>query len=300
MPRSAGITVSAVVVFIGSAFTILCGAIMVLASAFLLKSSPAANLPANLSYFMVIEAVVFFGFGSWGVATGVELINMKQWARISMLVFAAILMFISLPAALFIAVIPLPNTTDPNLPSNFMTLMRAGMAVFYAIFAALGGFWLYFFNKKNVKAQFGEERPVMESAAADLPLGTPIAAPSASQRARPLSITIIGWFLLVGSAFTPLYLLFSSSFFPGVQLPMFFLGFFFFGRSTFVILIVWMAAQMVGAVGLLKLKNWGLFATIGLQCLAVMNAALLVSIPANRARWRPSHRLCRCPAPPSV
>lgn len=286
MPRSVGITVSAVVVFIGSALTILFGALVVLGSLLLPNAHAAANLPANLKYFVVIEAAMLFGFGGWGLAAGIGLIATKRWARISMLVFAAILIFISLPSALLIAVIPFPNTTDPKLPSNFIAIMRVGMALFYATLAALGGFWLYFFNKQHVKGQFRAERPLAESAGPDLPFGTPIAAPSASQRLRPLSLTIIGWFLLVGSAFTPLYLLFHSSFFPGVQLPLFFLGFFFLGRSASLILVAWMAAQMVAAVGLLKLKKWGLFATVGLQCLAIMNVALLVGVPANRARFQ--------------
>ena len=42
---------------------------------------------------------------------------------------------------------------------------------------------------------------------------------------------------------------------------------------------------MVAAVGLLKLKNWARLTTIGLQCFAVINAALLL-IPANRARFQ--------------
>jgi hypothetical protein len=46
----------------------------------------------------------------------------------------------------------------------------------------------------------------------------------------------------------------------------------------------WMAAQMTAAVGLLKLKEWGLFTTIGLQCLAMINAALVVIIPTHRER----------------
>jgi len=280
MPRSVGITISAVVVIIGSAFTILGGAMMVLGSLFLSKSSPAANVPANLGFFVVIEAVMFSGFGGWGLAAGIGLINLKQWARISMLCFAAILVFISLPAAVLLAVIPFPNTNDPNLPSNFMSIMRTGMVLFYAMFAALGCFWLYFFNKQSVKAQFQVKQPALESAA-----GTPIAAPGAS-RARPLSITIIGWFLLIGSAFAPLGLLFNSAFLSGVRFPLYFLGFFFFGRSASLILIVCIMAQIVAAVGLLKLKNCGLLATIGLQCLTVVNASLLVGIPANRARFQ--------------
>lgn len=286
MPRSVGITVSAVVVFIGSAVTILFGAMMVLGSVFLLNSNRTPNVPAHFGYFAAIEAVLFFGFGGWGIASGVGLVLTKQWARISTLVFASILVFFSLPSVVVIAFIPLPSTNDPNLPSNFMTIMRVGLALFYAAVAALGCFWLSFFNRQSVKAQFRGEQPVEELTMPGLPLGAPFAAHSAGSRARPLSITIIGWFLLVGSAITPLSLLSYSAFFPGVQLPLCFLGFFFFGRSAFLILFVWMAVQMVAAVGLLKLKNWGRLAAIGLQCLAVINAALLLGIPANRARFQ--------------
>jgi hypothetical protein len=116
MPLSVGITVSAVVVIVGSALTIFGGAMIVLGSLFLPKPSSIANVPANLGFFMVIEAVMFFGFCGWGLASGIGLIKLKQWARISILLFAAILIFMSVPAATLLAVIPLPNTNDPNLP----------------------------------------------------------------------------------------------------------------------------------------------------------------------------------------
>lgn len=289
MPRSAGITVSAVVAIIGSAFTILFGALMLLGSALISKSSPAANLPINVGAVLIVEAAIIWAFGAWGLAAGIGLIYLKRRARISILVFAAILLFFTLPAGLVMAFVPLPNTNDPNLPVNFMPLMRVGMVLFYAAFAALGGFWLYFFNKRGVKAQFQAMQPVPQSAAGDAFLGAAIPAPISNQPTRPLSITIIGWYLLVTSALAPLGLLFSSKFFvgiQGVQVPFYFLGFFFVGRSAYPIFILWIAAQMAAAVGLLKLKRWGLFATIGLQSLAVVNGTLLLCIPAHRARFQ--------------
>jgi uncharacterized membrane protein (DUF2068 family) len=286
MPRSVGITVSAVVVLIGSALTIFFGAMMVLASAFLLKLRPAGNVPAISSYVVLAEAAMFLGFGAWGLATGIGLIKLKQWGRISTLVYAGILVVISLPAAVVVAVIPLRKPSDPNLPSNFMAVVHVGLAIFYGVFAGLGVYWLYFFNRRNVKAQFQGRQPAVEQAASDLPSGSPVNAQNAGHRTRPLSITIIGWYLLAGSALAPLFLSFYSTFFPDVQFPLCFLGFFFFGRSADLILIAWAVAQMAAAVGLLKLKNWGLFATIGLQCLAVINVVLLVAIPSNRARFQ--------------
>jgi hypothetical protein len=89
----------------------------------------------------------------------------------------------------------------------------------------------------------------------------------------------------VGSPFAPLCLLFDSVLFPGVQIP---LCFFFFlsGRSTILMLCVWMAIQAMAAVGLLKLKNWGRLTVISLQCFGLLNTALMFGIPANRARFQ--------------
>lgn len=221
------------------------------------------------------------------VASGIGLLYLKQWARISILVFAAILLVFTLPGAAIIAFIPLPNANDPNLPSNFMSSFRIGTVVLYTAFAALAGFWLYFFNQRAVKAQFQGMQRAPESAAGDSFLG--VAAPAVSDSgagasARPLSITIIGWYLLIASPAGAFGVLFAKSFFPGQQFPLYFLGLFLFGRMGTLVFVVWMAAQTAAAVGLLKLKRWGLFTTIGLQCLTAVNGVLLLCISGHRAR----------------
>jgi hypothetical protein len=282
--RSAAITVSAAVVFIGSAVTILLGGLAALGS-FLVSSRTPANVPPHLGYIIVVEAIFAFGLGGWGIASGVGLIQAKEWARVSMVVFAAILLFFSLPPALIMAFIQLPIPKDPNLPSNFATVMRIGIVVFYGLLAALAGFWLYFFNRSSVRAQF-QRKQAAGGPAAHLPAEMPSANLSAPTRARPLSITIIAWFLLIGSAFGPLGLLYSHAVFRSVPLPMCFLGFFVFGRTAALILAVWMAVQIIAAVGLLRLNNWARLVNIGLQCLGLLNMVLLVGIPGNRARFQ--------------
>ena len=231
MTRSTGITVSAVVVIIGSIFTLLCGTVILLGSIFTFNSSRSADAPVNLGYILVIEAVVTFAFGGWGLASGIGLLKTKQWARISTLVCAAILVFISLPLAVIMAIIPLPNTpgaNDPNPPFNITLVVRVGMSLVYAMFAALGGYWLYFFNTQKVKAQFRGQQPFTESAQSEL-AGLPSANSAdrfgPDQYSRPLSITIIGWYLIIGSALGPLSILFTSTLFPRSKLPVFILGF---------------------------------------------------------------------------
>jgi hypothetical protein len=71
------------VVFIGSVFAILCGALMVLGSVVVSHSNRMANQPPFLRYFMFIDAVVCFVFGAWGLASGVGLIKLKQPGHVS-------------------------------------------------------------------------------------------------------------------------------------------------------------------------------------------------------------------------
>jgi hypothetical protein len=292
MPRSTGITVSAIVAIIGSAFALLCGAMMLLGSVFAPNSSHAADAPVNLGYVLIIEAFFAFGFGAWGLASGIGLLKTKEWARISTLVYAAILVVLSVPSALAMALIPLPNTpsaNDPNPPFNIMLMVRLGGTLVYALFAALGGYWLYFFNTKKVKAQFRIRQPSTEIGQSEVASGPSEISGvrfGPSQHARPLSITIIGWYLIITSAFAVLSLVLTNALFARLKLPFFFLGFFVFGPGAYLLLAVWMAVQVVAAVGLLKLKSWGLYATVALQCLALLNMVMIVAIPANRLRFQ--------------
>jgi len=286
MARSVGVTINAIVVFIGSAFTLLCGAFLMLGALIRPSLNRAPGVPPHLGAMIFVEAIFAFGFAGWGIASGVGLLKTKEWARISMVVFSVILLFFTLPPALLMAVIQIPVPNDPNLPSNFATLMRVGISLFFGFFAAFGGLWLYFFNKRSVKAQFqGREVPA-EMPAAPLPGQLPVAAPRTRPAARPLSITIIGWLLLVSSPLALLGMWYSHSMFPSTPIPICLFGSFVFGRSAILIMVAWMAVQAIAALGLLKLKNWGRLGTIALQCLGILNIVLLVGIPTNRARFQ--------------
>jgi hypothetical protein len=113
------------------------------------------------------------------------------------------------------ALVPLPNipsTNDPNRLVNSMLLVRVGLILLYAMFAALGGYRLYFFNTQKVKAQFRGQQALTERGQAGLP-GIPVVRFGADQRARPLSITIIGWYLIIASALAPLSVAFTETLF---------------------------------------------------------------------------------------
>src|SRR5271170_4671773 len=137
MHRSIGVTLSAVLVSFGSGVTLLLGAGMVLALRFAPTAPNAPGLPAGLLHAMLAMIVVMtLGFGAWGIASGVGLIYLRGWARISMLVFSGLMVFFCLPQMLIFPFFPFPN--NGNLPANFGLFMKIGMTVYYGLFAALG------------------------------------------------------------------------------------------------------------------------------------------------------------------
>ena len=155
MNRSAGITISAVIALLGSGLAVLTGFLMLFAS------TSGISVPENqaqfFKYFMVFTALLFFGAGAWGISTGSALLRLREWSRVSMIAFSALLLFICIPGLFIFLMMPFPppgTVPNPQLTKNILMAMRIFLTVFYAMLAALGGWWLYFFNKRSTKEQF--------------------------------------------------------------------------------------------------------------------------------------------------
>ena len=270
MQRSIGVTLSAILVFIGCGFTLLFLGLSALAIA--IARQPNVNLPI-VHAVLVFEVLFGFGFATWGIASGVGLLNLREWARISMVVFSALMLFFSLIPLLIFAFLPIPQ--PPGTPPNFILFMRVGVGLFYGFFAALGGLWLYFFNRRNVREQFKPTsivELVTQTSNAPEIMG---ALPDAALR-RPALIVLVAIFLLLGSCIFPfIYLLHSPMFFFGVALQ---------GRAAGACLAVFAALGLVAGIGLIRLRLWGLGAAIAYQALGLANMACLVFIPGASDR----------------
>ena len=215
MNRSAGVTISAVVVLLGSGLVLLTGVMMLFAS------TSGVSVPQNqvrfFKYFMMITAVLLFAAGAWGISTGMALLRLREWSRVSMMVFGALLVFLSIPGLLMFLMVPFPppgTAVSPQLTPSLLTGMRIFFTLFYAALAVLGAWWLYFFNKRSTKEQFlkvpgASPQPISD----DSMMGS---------RARPLSITLIAWYLLISAFLGVLGL--------SVNPPVFFFGVLFQGN----------------------------------------------------------------------
>lgn len=270
MNRSVGVTVSAVVVIFGSGLAVLAGVLMLFAS------SSGLSIPENqvhfIKYFMIFMALVLFAAGAWGIASGMGLMRLRESSRISMLVFSGLLVFFCIPGLLMFLLMPFPppgTVPSPELTKEMLGATRIFMTIFYGILAVLGGWWLYFFSKRSTKDQFLKVKiPGVQG----MPGGGVI-----SPYARPLSITLIAWYLLISGFIGVLGL--------SVNPPVFFLGYFFKGTFASVLMLGLALVQSVIGFGLLKLRPWGRTLAIYYFQFLIFNSLTMVLIPGSQGRF---------------
>jgi hypothetical protein len=279
MRRPAGVTIAAVAVFIGSGLKLLLGTLMILVFAVIpaTDSTPAFTRAAGL-----IMAIVMLGLAGWGIATGMSLLQLREWARISMIVFGGLLLVLAVPGLLMMLVMPLPIPPASALPpgeaipplAHLMTLVRVGMAVFYGLLALLGAWWLYFFNSRPIREIFRGAASTPSSNWTPAVLA-PTEVPGSPK--RPVSITIIAYLALLGACMFP--------FFNILHMPLTFLGFYFTGAKASLIVVGYMSVQLLMGYGLLKLEKWGRSLAIYYFNFAIFNSIISVILPGAQARY---------------
>ena len=245
--RSASVTVAAIVAILGSVIILLCCSLAFFAFLLAKMSGPASELPPALRFMMLGMQGLMICLSLFGVATGIGLLYLRNWARTSILTLGGLSVFcgvIGIPLALLIPISPTPNT--PDLPAESTAAIRLVFLVMYCIPLLTGSWWLFLFNRESVKTQF---RGARVSADPDV-LQKPIC---------PLPISVLAWFYIT-SILNILFLPFVPA-----HAPIFVFGKILPHSVGLTVLILSCLAFTVSGVGLLKLKPWSYSLTIGLQ-----------------------------------
>jgi len=305
--RSAGITVIAILQIIGSVLLLALAALMAFA---MIVATPPTNDPRlPPMYFKAMRVVLplFYALPAvWGIVTAVGLLQLKNWARISTIVFSILLMvfgaFGILTSMVFFLKPPPGNGVDPKM----FTIIGAFTAAFALAQIGIGIWWMVFFNRAGVKAQFMPQPfpypyagqgatpyaidmphsatpppPSLTTApgvatptdVAPLP-SPPMAVPA--RPVRPLSISIIAWFMLAGCIFVP-FVLFLH---PPVVLFVTILS----GWQAVVFMLISTALNIYIGIALLKMKPAGRLVAIGYFIFGLVNVAVFYFAPGRSAR----------------
>jgi hypothetical protein len=248
MQKWIGIRVSAVLALLGSAVTLLLGVLMtwIALRPGQLDNPPESPIP--IKAVMGVMALLFTAFSVWGVASAIGIFWRRGWARLSMIVFACLLVGMGGSALVGILFIRLPD--NPNVPAQSMQNIRLAIAAFYGSMTVIGAWWLLLFNSKATKQYFTTLPP----------------APGA----RPLSVSIIGWYLLISALGTALCAI--------LRMPGMLFGVVFTGWSTVAVYTIWTAVQIYLGTGLLQLQEsarLGTIAWFGLMIGSSLTSGLL-------------------------
>jgi hypothetical protein len=251
MLRPAGVTISAVLLFLGAVLCIAIGGLMVVS----FQKDPPPELrdaPIPAIYLVVFLGGFFASLAVWATLTAAGLLGMKPWSRVSALIFAGVLVFFQTGGLLLVL---FALVTQPGFDARRDSLLVAGFALFYGVQILTGIWWLIYFNRAAVKAAFAFPAP---------PSGAPC----------PLSITVIAWHL-VGFGAISLLLAWPSW-------PSPFLGFWLEGWSAKLVYLLWGAAGLYVGAGLLRLQPAALNHSLAYVYAATLNT--LVCLPAVTAR----------------
>jgi hypothetical protein len=245
--RSASVTAAAVVAILAS-FLLLMGCTIAFFGMLLIKlPATASQLPPSVRTLGLATQGFLICLSLFGIATGIGLIYLRNWARISILIWGGFSVFfglIGIPIAFLTQFTP--NPTSPALPAESMQAVRWILLVIYGIPLLIGVWWLILFNRKTVKAQFAGRGESTH-------LGVPW------KPACPLPIAVLAWFY-VASVLNLLFLPLLS-----FHLPLFVFGRVLPGSTGGAVLMLSSLAFAIAGLGLLKLKPWSYSLTIGLQ-----------------------------------
>lgn len=262
MQRPAGVILTSIVQVLGSLFVLLLAAFMAIAPRIVPQSPNTPKAPPGL--FLAL-AVVYLLFAMLGLATAIGIFRVKQWARYSTLIFAGFLVFVGVTAALASALVPQPPPTAASaarLPANFAVIVKAFMALMWLGIAALGGWWLYYLNRQEIRLRF--RGGVAEA----------LAAPSR----RPLSIVVLATL----SLFAVPWALFGI----WKPFPTLLLGIVLRGTAARLVYFVFLAAFLYMGVGLLRLSPPARVLAIWFYAFGWLNTAISWGLPGRDERYR--------------
>ncbi|HEY0701766.1 MAG TPA: hypothetical protein VGD60_03270 [Candidatus Acidoferrales bacterium] len=278
MQRSPGITVSAVLIFVGSGLTLLVALLAALSIALLHATKSPQGPPSSV---IGLSAFFYLGLSAWGIASGVSVLRLREWARISVIIFAAFLALGAFGAVAMMPFMPLPPSGDADSASMFKLFIH-GTEIFFSALGALGVWWLYYFNKPSIRAEFRQPQSLAVAIPGfAIPPGSPVGGfvvpPAATSPARPVSISVIAAMLLLGAAMLPINLLYRT--------PLMFFSYLISGWHALVFGALLSVASLAAGVGLFKLKLWARTLAIGIAIFGVLNSLASILIPGSQSRW---------------
>lgn len=286
MKRSAGLIATAIVAIAGSALMLLMAFLIVVGIILRLNVRQPGGLQSLTATAQAGSILFYLALAGCGIATAIGLMNLKPWSRISMLVFGGITAGVCAISALAMLFFPFQSIQSSELSGADWSMARVILVSMFAIPAAIGVWWLIFFNLKSTREQFAAVAPA--PAFAQQPSFAAAPAAQAARPARPVSITVVAVLYLFGALSLPYALM--------GRFPAAFFGRLVWGRSAVALTLLTVALTLYAGIGLLKLRPEARIIAICLTLYGILNSLLFVFLPGADARFEGMMRSMELPS----
>jgi hypothetical protein len=252
MKRPVGLILSAIGLSLAAFFLLLTTALMIFAGINARNQPSISATPHFVMYLMLAVSVFYALLTVWAILTVIGILRLRSWGRYSILIIGGGLSVLGLLAALFTLLgrtMFSAQPTRPPLDPHMMSAVFLLLTVFYLFIAAVGVWWLVYFNLRPIRDLFTNSSLLTEPSASSSPFSR-----------TPTAIKIISGFLLLGSACCLLCIF--------LPFPTFFLGFIFPPPWAHIIYICFAIISAFAGYGLLHLKESARLLTIGFSSLA--------------------------------
>ncbi len=278
MKRSIGVTIIAILSLLGSAIMLLLGIIMMFVP-LLVPTSNASQIPGSPMAFksmMLMAGLVYILPAVWGIATGIGLFLLKEWSRISIIVFAVLLILTGACTGLVSLVFFIPSATNQTADPVVMAGVRWFTGGLSFVLVSIGAWWLAFFSRPRVKQQFARVPIALGATSSPQDLQQMGTADPLPANVRPLSITVIAWLMIVGCLCIPMNLFLHT---PAILLTRIVTGW----MATLYFLTS-VALGLYIAIGLLRLKASARTAAVAYYGFFLVNSTVFYFAPGGHSR----------------
>jgi hypothetical protein len=293
MKRPIGLILTTIVLGLIATFDLFTAAITLVGAAmgshFLPATTPGSSAPPVAAKFLLYFDIGFSLFlallATWVILTIVGLLRLRNWGRISVLIIGgcltvlgglATLGFVLLLIFQFQSTSTNPPGLPPNLPPHFTTFVLAFVAFSYACFAAVGVWWLIYFNRTSVKAFF--VRPAIDIYGHVIDsLYTPPPSSMPSRFANvPVAIVILACFFFLSTL--------SCAMMAFMPFPAFLFGFVLTGPAKLILYLTFAVLSGFIGYGLLRLDNRARIATLAFLSFGLVNMTSIL-LPWGRSQF---------------
>jgi hypothetical protein len=263
MKRPIGLILSAIVLSLAAFFLLLMTALTVFAGIFAKHQPPIAAAPHLVTYFVVAISAFYAVLAIWAILTVIGILRLRSWGRYSILIIGGGLAVVGILATAFSllfshTMLPALQAQQSAVDPHLMTLVFLFVAAIYLFIAAVGIWWLIYFNLRFIREIFSHQAMLVPSLGS---VGT-------SFSRTPTAIQIIGGFFLFSSVCCLLCVF--------LPFPAFLLGFIIPPKGAHILYLCFAILTASMGYGLLRLNESARLLTITFQIFGCVNIALAI------------------------